>query len=385
MMADRPPRVTIKRVEIAGYKSIADTQLDLHPINVLIGANGAGKSNFVSFFHMLAASLDARLDGYVGTQGGAEVFLHQGAKQTREIRCALRVQTKAGNGTLYQSLVFRAPDTLTYGPAHAPGGRGRDRSKELIFDDLCAVVEEEGGNHPGQLVYFGLRDGIGAYHFHDTSLTGPMRKSAEISDNARLHSDAGNLPAMLYLYRELEKKKKSEHPNKRYLGSAYARVRRMVKKFFPAFHDFVLKPERLNENRVLLRWRQEGSEHVFGPHQLSDGTLRAIALATLLLQPEKDLPSLIVIDEPELGLHPLGIELIAGLIRAVSLKCQVILATQSTTLLDFFDPEDIVVAQALRGVSRFQRLEREELTDWLRTYSVSELWQKNVIGGGPLP
>ncbi len=158
----------------------------------------------------------------------------------------------------------------------------------------------------------------------------------------------------------------------------------MVKKFFPAFHDFVLEPERLNKNRVLLRWRQQNSEHVFGPHQLSDGTLRAIALATLLEQPEEDLPNLIVIDEPELGLHPLGIELIAGLLRTVALKCQVILATQSTTLLDFFDPEDILVADAVRGVSRFRRLERDELAEWLRSYSVSELWQKNVIGGGPL-
>jgi predicted ATPase len=383
-MAKRPPRVTIKRVEIAGYKSIAMTQLDLDRINVLIGANGAGKSNFVSFFHMLAASLDARLDGYVGAQGGAEAFLHQGAKQTRQMRCALRVHTEAGDGTLHQNLVFRAPDTLTYGPSHVPGARGRDRSRELVFDDLCAVVEDEGPHHPGPLIYDGLKEGIGAYHFHDTSLAGPMRRSAEIADNVRLHSDAGNLPAMLYVYRELDKKHKRQQPNKRYLGSAYARIRSMVKKFFPAFHDFVLEPERLDENRLLLRWRQEGSEHVFGPHQLSDGTLRAIALATLLLQPEKDLPSLIAIDEPELGLHPLGIELIAGLLRAVSLQCQVILATQSTTLLDFFDAQDIVVAEAQRGVSRFRRLEQQELTDWLRTYSISELWQKNVIGGGPL-
>jgi predicted ATPase len=383
-MADSPPPVTIERVTIAGYRSIAEAQLELRGINLLVGANGAGKSNFVSFFQMLAASLDGRLEGYVSTQGGAEALLHQGAKQTREIRSAVRVRTEAGGGTLYQSLVFRAPDTLTYGPAHAPAPRGRDRSHELVFDDLCAVVEERGPNHPGQQIYYGLKDGIGVYHFHDTSLAGPLRRSADIADNASLHGDAGNLPAMLYVYRELERKQKREHRKRRYLGSAYTRIRRTVKKFFPGFHDFVLEPERLNEHRILLRWRQERGEHVFGPHQLSDGTLRAIALATLLLQPEKDLPSLIVIDEPELGLHPLGIELIAGLVRAVSLKCQVILATQSTTLLDFFDPEDIVVTEARAGASRFHRLEPEALADWLRTYSVSELWQKNVIGGGPL-
>ena len=217
------------------------------------------------------------------------------------------------------------------------------------------------------------------------TLRWPARcRSAEIADNVRLHGNGGNLPAMLYVYRELEKKLKSEQPNKRNLGSAYTRIRMMVKKFFPAFHDFVLEPERLNENRILLRLRQQGSEHVFGPHQLSDGTMRAIALATLLLQPERDLPNLIVIDEPELGLHPLGIELIAGLIRAVSLMSgdpgHAVHDPARLLLL----AQDIIVTEALRGVSRFQRLAREELTDWLRTYSVSELWQKNVIGGGPL-
>jgi predicted ATPase len=382
---DRPPRVTIERVELAGYKSFAGMELDLGRITVLIGANAAGKSNFVSFFQLLAASLDGRLDGYVGAQGGAITLLHQGAKQTNEIRCALRVRTEAGSGTLHQSLTFHPPDRLSYGRSHVPGARGRSRSQEVVFDDLCSVVEDPGSSHPGQLVYFGLKDGIGTYHFQDTSLAGPMRRSAEIADNVRLHSDAGNLPAMLYLYRELEKKQKKEHPKKRYLGSAYSRIRMMVKKFFPAFHDFVLEPDRLNERRILLRWRQERTEHVFGPDYLSDGTLRAIALATLLLQPERDLPNLMVIDEPELGLHPLGIELIAGLIGAVSVKCQVILATQSTTLLDFFEPENIVVADAPRGISRFQSLDREELANWLQEYRVSELWQKNVIGGGPLP
>jgi predicted ATPase len=383
-MAGKLPRVTIDRVGITGYKSIREAELELHRLNVLIGGNGAGKSNFVSFFRLLAASLDDRLNGYVASQGGAAAFLHQGPKETQEIRCALRVHTEAGDGTLHQSLVFRAPDSLSYGLAHAPGARGRDRSHEQVFDDLCAVVEEKGRNHPGQLVYYGLKDGIGTYHFHETSLTGPMRMAADLSDNVRLHSDAGNLPAMLYLYRELEKKVKREQPDKRYPGSAYARIRKLVKKFFPAFHDFVLEPDRLNEKRILLRWRQEGSDYVFGPHQLSDGTLRAIALATLLLQPENDLPNVVVIDEPELGLHPLGIELIAGLIRAVSLKSQIILATQSTTLLDFFKPEDVIVTEAPHGASHFQRLAKDELADWLRTYTVSELWQKNVIGGGPL-
>ena len=136
---------------------------------------------------------------------------------------------------------------------------------------------------------------------------------------------------------------------------------------------------------MLLRWRHRASDRIYGPHQLSDGTLRAIALITVLLQPKEDLPNLIVIDEPELGLHPVGMELIAELIRAVSLHCQVIVSTQSATMLDFFDPEQVVVVEDAKGASRFRRLDRRELSRWLKTYSISDLWRKNVVGGSPLP
>lgn len=389
-MAEQPPRVFIEGVELSGFKSIAETRLDLGPINVLIGANGAGKSNFASFFQMLAASLGGELDDHVSQRGGAGAFLHHGAKTTRQIHCALRVRTESGKGSLYQKLMFRAPDTLAYARTHLPAPRGQGglnpptvKPSPFAPPGLCSVLADEGT--PPEVVFEGVRDGIGVYHFHDTSLDGPLRKSIYVSDNQRLHRDGANLAAMLYLYQQLERQQKQEQPRKKYLGTAYSRIKAMVRKCFPEFEDFVLEPERLDGNRIILKWRQRQSDYLFGPHQLSDGTLRAMALATLLLQPEKDLPNLIVIDEPELGLHPLAIELVAGMVRAVSLKCQVILATQSTTLVDHFEPEEIVVAEVARGASQFRRLDREDLTDWLGTYRVSELWQKNVIGGGPLP
>ncbi len=209
------------------------------------------------------------------------------------------------------------------------------------------------------------------YHFHDTSLTAKVRLPCYIEDNQRLHSDGGNLPAMLYLYQQND-------------PVVYRRIVNTLRKMAPFFGDFVLEPRRLDPTRILLNWRQKQKDYLLGPHQLSDGTLRALALVTLLLQPERDLPSLIILDESELGLHPHAVEILVGLICSVSQKSQVILATQSPTFVDFFQPEEIIVTELNQGCSEFRRLDSEEFTDWLEDYSVGELWQKNVIGGGPL-
>jgi predicted ATPase len=175
---------------------------------------------------------------------------------------------------------------------------------------------------------------------------------------------------MLYLFEK-------QHPEnlKRISGAA--------KQMIPAFHSFLLEPSRLNDKQILLKWRQEGSEYDFGPHQLSDGSVRFLALSTLFCQPPELLPLLIAIDEPELGLHPAALEVLAGMVKAAAQNCQVILATQSSTLLDHFDPDDVIVANSRNGASVFNRLSESELSSWLQEYSLGEIWEKNVVGGGP--
>ncbi len=252
-----------------------------------------------------------------------------------------------------------------------------------FVEDICAVRAAQGRSHADK-IYNGIRDGIAVYHFHDSSIKGPLRGPADISATLRLDGAGSNLPAILFSYEKAEKARKLSSSNRTYSSGAFARISRTVRKFFPGFDKFVLTPE-ADEQRILLRWRHRDSDHVYGPHQLSDGTLRAIALITLLLQPKEDLANLIVIDEPELGLHPVGMELIAELIRAASLHCQIMVSTQSTTMLDFFEPEQVVVVEAEKGASRFRRLNRKELSRWLKSYSLSDLWRKNVVGGSPVP
>ena len=247
----------------------------------------------------------------------------------------------------------------------AHGGRRRGPRPEADLNQ-----DAKDGDRDAQIISLFLNR-CRVFHFHDTSETAKLRLSGYIEENQHLNADGGNLAAMLYLYKQTK-------------PLVYDRIKSTVRKIMPMFDDFVLEPQRLNPRNILLNWKQIGSDYLFGPHQLSDGSLRAMALITLFLQPEEDLPDVIILDEPELGLHPHAIEIITGLIRAASLKTQVILTTQSTTFLDHFEPEEIIVVDFEAGHSVFRRLEPEELKDWLEDYSVSELWEKNVLGGGPL-
>jgi predicted ATPase len=373
-------------LRLAGWKSIRDVTIDLRPLNVLIGANGAGKSNLVSFFKMLNEMIARRLQVYVGTAGGAEALLHYGSKHTAAIEAEFRFDTDLGQSAYAFRLVPAAGNTLIFDeeklrffPPELPeaerfaslGGDPRYRGhRESELDSLYDRVDPSTDFVPSGACIRGYLHNCRVFHFHDTSLLGPMRRDCPIDANRQLYSDAANLPAMLYLYRQ-------RYP------TAYRRIVAAVKAVAPFFEDFVLEPLRLNPRNIALHWRAKGAEYEFGPHQLSDGTLRAVALFTLLLQPEEDLPELIVLDEPELGLHPAALAVLADLLKQTARHSQLLIATQSAALLDHFEPEDIVTVNLRDGVSTFERLDSDRLKDWLEEYTLSALWERNVIGGGP--
>jgi predicted ATPase len=368
----------LKKVTIKGYRSIQDASLELRSLNVLIGANGAGKSNFVSFFKMLNEMMAARLQEYIGKTGRGQSVLHFGPKITPHLEGGLEFEEGDVLDTYYLRLFHVAGDTLLfadetldykkqvwYGPQKPPMSLGGGHAETRIGD----LVTQ--GN-PTAKVFRRILNDCRVYHFHDTSPSARIRQFGYINDNRWLMPDAGNLAAILYAYGQ-----RSE--------MVYKRIVSTIRKILPEFDDFGLDPSRLNPNDIILNWRKRGSDYLFGPHQISDGTLRAMALCTLFLQPENDLPGVIILDEPELGLHPHALEIVAGLMRAVSAKTQVIVATQSQMFLNFFEPSEIVTVECQEGRSRFRRLESDQLKDWLDDYTIGELWQRNVLGGGPLP
>lgn len=320
----------LDRIRIAGFKSIRDQDVELRPLNVLIGANGSGKSNFIGVFRLLHELVNERLQIYVARNGGADRLLHFGRKVTER---------------LHLSLSFGA---TTF---------------------VCELVPTSGDSLVGVLV--DENDLVGrwqVYHFHDTSEAAKVKQTGDLHDNAYLRPDAGNLAAFLYRLRMTE-------------AESYRNITDVIRMVSPFFGDFTLEPDRLNPDKIRLEWQERGSDAYFDANSLSDGTLRFICLATLLLQPE--LPSLVLLDEPELGLHPYAITVLTDLLRSAATRSQVVVSTQSVTLVNQLSPEDILVVDRVDGASAFRRLSQEEIATWMDDYSLGELWEKNVLGGRP--
>ena len=362
-------------ITVEGFKSIASVErLALRPINVLIGPNGSGKSNFIGAFSFLRAIRAGGLRNAVARAGGADRILHFGAATTPRMRIRVSFESERNQ----YEIVLAADDTDGVFPEREVAcflDRERHRKpydQPLVGRDGEAAIS--GTTAMGEVVRHVRRhlDGWDLYHFHDTSSTSPMKKTADVNDNRHLRPDGSNLAAFLYFLREKHE-------------SSYDLICRSVRLAAPFLHDFQLEPLLLNEDKIRLEWRHRGSDAYFDASSLSDGSLRFIALTTLLLQPAALRPSVVLLDEPELGLHPYAITLLASLVRQASVETQIVLATQSATLLDHFEPEEVLVAGRARGATGFVRLDGGRLEQWLEDYSLGQLWEKNEFGGRPVP
>ncbi len=365
----------LQRLILNGFKSIKKMDLELRPLNVLIGANGAGKSNVVSLFKMLAEMMAGRLQQHIGATGRARSVLHFGPKVTPQMEARLEFEVDSDVEIYGMRLSHAAGDMLVFAdenvsflktgcehPKLIPLGAGHEETR---------IIQKADEGEPTAKALRRLLDNCRVHHFHDTSPMARVRQYGYIGDNRRLLPDAGNLAAFLFRLREEDG------------GPIYRRIVTTIRLFAPFFDDFDLEPASPGKKDVILNWRDKGSDQVFGPHQLSDGTLRAMCLVTLLLQPEKELPRLIIVDEPELGLHPYALNTIAALFKKASHHTQVLISTQSSSFLDNFEPDDVVVVNREDKESKFMRLDGVKLDAWLDEYSLGEVWEKNVIGGGP--
>ncbi len=367
----------IKCMHIEGFKSVKHLdRLELGAINVLIGPNGSGKSNLISFFQLLNYAMTESMLDYVMERGFANSFLFLGSKVTSRITGELEFVTDRKRNRYRFTLVPAAGDILIF-------------SEETLFYDAdghprpIEVTLEPGGkesslpkvtsppfNQAELVTAQVIRNQLikkRVFQFHDTTMESRLRKATIIEDNRYLRSDGGNLSAILFRLQN----ERSDY---------YRRIILQLRRMIPGFKDFVLEPV---GNHILLNWRGHDPNYIFGPHQVSDGSLRLMALATLFLQPPEDLPDMIIVDEPELGLHPEAETLLAGLIRSIASRCQVLLATQSASFVDHFEPEDVIVCEMEDSRSQFRRLTKKELASWLEDYTLGEVWRKNVIGGQP--
>lgn len=361
----------IQRLTVRGLRSIREATVDFGPITVLIGPNGAGKSNLLSALELLPLIRTRSLKRRT-LEVGASALMHYGPKATSAIELQLDVLASGillrheldlsravKDDTLFVSREWiRGPeDADTVGVTALPIGSESDLKAVARTDPTVRTVADAIGS-------------MSFFHFHDTSSQSQLRTPARVEDARSLRSDGSNLAAYLFAMSE------SNTPADQ---KAFRRISRHIAEIAPSMK--ALSP-RLDGHRVHLEWI-DARDEIFGVHHLSDGTLRALALITALTQSPERMPSFVSLDEPELGLHPAAIALLARLIRAASQRTQLVVATQSADLLDHFEPSEVVVTEWMRGETTFARLPSDRLAEWLDRYSMSELYEKNLLGGLP--
>jgi len=376
--------MAIAKIIIENYKSIRKAEIELNPINVLIGANGAGKSNFITFFTLVKKILQQNLQYYLASQGYASNVLFFGAKYSNHLSGKL-IFKKSRAKTPINFYAFKL----------APNNQGQLFFQEELLGYNRKAKEEDtewSSTHntppgypesilpstyePWRARYIKNQiEGYEVYHFNDSGPEAKIRQACRINDNLKLHRDGSNLAAMLYLFQKTK-------------PASFSLIENVIRSVAPFFDHFVLHPDKFNNSLISLRWREKGSDELFDIQHFSDGTLRFIALTTLLLQPNP--PATLIIDEPELGLHPSALGKLAGLVQSIAARgTQVILSTQSPNFISEFEPEDILVTERVqvngtgKSASIFKRFSAQQLEDWLTDYSLGEIWEKNIIGGRP--
>ncbi|MEI7234393.1 AAA family ATPase [Pectobacterium carotovorum] len=354
----------LNRIVIKGYKSIADCDVEMRTLNILIGANGAGKSNFISFFRLITNLLAQRLQLFVGKNGGPDALLHFGRKKSPSLAGEVFFTDTSYHFSLEPTndnrMMFESEDILQARSTTITHGHFESQHKTFCshngtnkLDDVLPLLET-----------------VRVYHLNDTSESARVKQIHRINDNDYLREDGANLAAFLFRLQ----KNHTTH---------YQRIVKTIQMVAPFFGDFYLRATPDNPDSIQLEWVEKSQDIPFKAHELSDGTLRFILLATVLLQPEIYMPSAIIMDEPELGLHPYAISVLAALIRSASEQHQLIVSTQSVELVNEFEAEDLIVVDKHLGASTFKRLDQNTLQDWLENYSLGELWKKNILGGRP--
>ena len=371
----------LESVRIRGFRSLADIELSgLGATSVLIGSNGSGKSNFLRFFEMLSWMVRSRALGeFVEKYGGADDQLFGGNSVTPRMDAEVALRTEAGRNDYRFSLTHAHPDRFMFTeeafrfsrsgwPTEATWNHlGSGHREAAIVEAAHSTVSSEFNPTTARVIVHLLRS-CSVYQFHDTSDTSNFKKRWEAEDNGTLRTHGGNLAAVL---RRLE-----QEDNRR-----FELICQHIARVLPVFDRFQIEE---SYGRVLLRWKARGSEKTFGAHLTSDGSLRFFALVTLLNLPREMLPDILLLDEPELGLHPVAVALVGNMIKALASDAQIIVATQSPLLVDVFELDEIVVLDLHDGRSVFRRLDADTYRMWLDdSFTPGELWQKNLLGGCP--
>ena len=383
-------RTRVDRVRIRGYRSLLDVDLPLHGLNVLIGPNGAGKTSLIEVFLLLADAMNERLASALSDLGGIAQVL------TRDVGDSVLLELEA------PSKAF--PHPLRYELEIAPLGVGYEIKRERLSQEQTRGPERPFvfvDNVPGRPRFFWegalvaptwefdeketalaqmsrtlrtypeteeLRRGLASVaHFAtlDVSKRAVVRLPQELRPVSAPGANGQDLYAFLYTLR-------ADHPDR------YERLQDILRVAFPGFRqaEFPL----VASGQATMAWYDVFSKPLYPP-QLSEGTLRFIWLAALLLSPNP--PGITLIDEPEVSLHPELLRLLAGLLQEASMRTQLIVATHADRLIRWLKPDEVLIADKSEGASTLTRADTLDLKQWLEEYTLDELWLMGEIGGRP--
>lgn len=366
-----PKSNRIRSVSIEGFRSLRHIQnLELPQLTVLIGANGAGKSTLIRFFEMLSWMLKSRnLQEFVLRHGGGDDQFFMGARKTPRIHAEICLETATGSNEYRFDLAHLSAGDAVMVMNEAYRFSDHKRPAKAAWTELRDVGKESGlpgqSNKTAKTICNLLRQ-CQTYQFHDTSVNASIHNLWDVTESYRLRSDGGNLAAVLLDIQNADPLR-------------YQLIVRQIQRVLPAFKDFVLEPQ---AGKVLLRWVGKHSDKVFGAHLTSDGSLRLFCLLTLLNLPPERLPDVMFFDEPELGLHPHAITLVAEMFKRLAVSRQVFIATQSPYMVDCFALDNIIVATSKDGETTLQNLPAEQYQQWLEDdYLLSDIWLKTPVGG----
>lgn len=369
----------IDRFSVKGFRSLREVgPISFPDLAVIIGSNGAGKSNCIKFFEMLSFMLRSQnLSEFVARNGGADDQLFMGARGTPKLEAEIRIETERGFNDYKFALTHAASST---------GGRlmfvdEAFRYSSSNYSGEADWIQLDSGTFEASIVDFSQRLDVASkqktadmvvnllknytiYQFHDTSTHSFIKQECDETDNRFMRSHGGNLaPILLRLQNEDIKR--------------YKLIIRQIQRVLPSFGDFELEPL---HGKIALRWQHKYGDKTIGAHLTSDGSLRLFCLMTLLNLPSDMLPDVLFLDEPELGLHPYAITLVSEMLRQVSQTQQVFVATQSPYLVDCFDLENIIVARLKDGATELKTFDKAAYQQWLDDeYQISDLWLQNIL------
>lgn len=351
----------MNKLDIKGFKSIKDQSIEINSINILIGANGAGKSNFLSFFEFLHNLYEQKLKEYVKLNGDMDSYLHKGISSSENIFSKLHFGSNQ-----YSFELSKGEDHFVFTSEGLWYDNNPNYENPFSISNFNNESNLKYNSSPRAKYTTEFLASFKKYHFHDTGKNSPFNSPSNTeNDSFVLYSNGSNLASILYKIKNQKSK-------------LYKRIINVIQNIAPYFNDFYLAPD--ENNNLKLRWTDKFSEHIYGVNNFSDGTIRFIALTVLFMQPI--LPKIIILDEPELGLHPVAITNLAELILSITEESQIIMATQSVELINNFSQGDIITVDNIDGESIFKRLDKVDLSNWITDYGIGQLWKNNVINNG---